>query len=159
MLQFVTTNFTVKGEWVAALSNKIKPLSFYENYGLPCKSTSITFPAIQNSIFTVFPLGRNSLRNTPCYQQKWSSFGSTSAQAKMFGPQWCFCPPLHALTFCSVIILEHSRYVYSNDWTGPTRGPDKVLTICDLGLLVLICETVQNKYWQNLLLPKQSERI
>jgi len=48
------------------------------------------------------------------------------------------------------LLVEHSRYVYSNDWTGPTRGLDKVLTICDLGLVLLISETVQNKLWAEL---------
>ena len=74
-------------------------------------------------------------------------------EAKNFGSQSCFCPPVHALKLCFITALEHPRLVYSSDCTGLT-GLDKVLTIYDPGLLLLICETAQNKLWAELTLSQ-----
>ena len=147
MLWFVMTKFTVKVEWVAALSNKIKPLPSYQNCGLPCKVHFNNLPNNLEFTFHSFSSREEFFMKHTLLSIKmiiiWINF--CTSKNVWASVMLLSSTPLADILFCNYT-WEHLRYVYSNDWTGLTRGLDKVLTICDLGLLLLISATVQNKF-------------
>ena len=158
MLWFVMTNFTVKIKRVAALSSKIKPLPFYQNCGLPCKVHFNNLPGNPQFIFHSFSSRQEFFTEHTLLSIKviiiWINF--CTSKNVWASVMLLSSTPCADILFCNYT-WEHSRYAYSNDWIGPTHGLDKALTICDLGLLLLISESVQNKFWAELT-PSQTIR-